>query len=170
VFAPYIQHLVSKDFRVRTAAARTLATVAPPALEPLLLGFATAKDSTIRQFAPMALANLATKASLSALSQRLIHGEPASSEYFTAANYLGKTHDPAWPPLLLAVADQHGSTNQMNVSLRGNFRSRSGSSVFLGRCLGQLYAGSPPLRFSQCETTNQINSATSAISTDSWKR
>jgi HEAT repeats len=109
VYAPYIRPLDSKDDQVRREAARTLATLAPPALEPLLLTFATSKDYALKQFAPLALANLATKTSLSALAQMLLYTEPGTYEYMTAAEKLGQTHDPAWLPLLLEVADQHGA-------------------------------------------------------------
>ena len=108
VYAPYVQQLESKDNQIRREAARTLATLAPPALEPLLLTFGTSKDDVLRQFAPLALANLATKASLSALAQMLLHSEPGSFEYVTAAQKLGRIHDPVWFPILLEVADQHG--------------------------------------------------------------
>jgi hypothetical protein len=54
VYAPYVQQLTSKDDQVRREAARTLATLAPPALEPLLLTFATSKDSVLKEFAPLA--------------------------------------------------------------------------------------------------------------------
>jgi hypothetical protein len=109
VYAPYIRPRDSKDDQVRREAARTLATLAPPALEPLLLTFATSKDYVLKQFAPLALANLATKTSLSALAQMLLYTEPGTYEYMTAAEKLGQTHDPAWLPLLLEVADQHGA-------------------------------------------------------------
>ena len=109
VYAPYIRPLDSKDDQVRREAARTLATLAPPALERLLLTFATSKDYVLKQFAPLALANFATKTSLSALAQMLLYTEPGTYEYMTAAENLGQTHDPAWLPLLLEVADQHGA-------------------------------------------------------------
>ena len=108
VYAPYVQQLDSKDSQVRREAALTLATLAPPALESLLLTFPTSKDYILRQFAPLALANLSTKASLSALAQMLLHTEPGTYEYMTAAQKLARTHDPAWFPLLLEVTNQHG--------------------------------------------------------------
>jgi hypothetical protein len=108
VYAPYIQQLTSKDDEVRREAARILATLAPPALEPLLLTFATSKDSVLKQFAPLALSNLATKASLAALAQMLLSSAPGSYESMTSADYLGKTHDPVWFPLLIEIADQQG--------------------------------------------------------------
>lgn len=105
----YVQQLASKDDHVRGEAARTLATLAPSTLEPLLLTFATSKDSVLRQFAPLALSNLATKESLAALAKMLSSTEPGTYESMTAADDLGKTHDPSWFPLLLQIADQHGS-------------------------------------------------------------
>jgi HEAT repeat protein len=76
--------------QVRREAARTLATLAPPALEPLLLTFAISKDYVLKQFAPLALANLSTKASLSALAGMLLHTDPGTYEYMTAAENLGR--------------------------------------------------------------------------------
>jgi HEAT repeat protein len=108
-YAPYVQQLSSKDDQVRSEAARTLATLAPAALESLLLTFATSKDHTVKQFAPLALANLGTKKSLAALAQMLVDNEPGTYESMTAADNLGKTHDPAWYPVLLEFADQRGS-------------------------------------------------------------
>jgi HEAT repeats len=107
-YGPFVQQLASTDDEVRRDAARTLATLAPPALEPLLLTFATSKDNVLKQFAPLALANLSSEASLSALAGMLISTEPGTYEFMSAAEYLGRTHDPKWLPALLEVADQHG--------------------------------------------------------------
>jgi len=109
VYAAFVQQLASKDDRVRREAARALATLAPPALEPLLLSFATSKDNAIKQFGPLALSNLATTASLAALAKMLISTESGSYESISAADYLGRTHDSNWLPLLLSVADRQGS-------------------------------------------------------------
>lgn len=109
VYAPFVQQLASKDDQVRREAARVLATLAPPALEPMLLSFATSKDDTLKQFAPLALANLSTEASLSALANMLAHSEPGTNQSLSAAEYLGKTHDPKWLPALLEAADRDGS-------------------------------------------------------------
>jgi len=78
VYTPYLRQLDSKDEQVRREAARTLATLAPPGLEPLLLTFATSKDYEVKQFAPLALANLSTKGSLAELAQMLLHTEPGT--------------------------------------------------------------------------------------------
>lgn len=106
VYNPFIQQLASADAPIRAEAARTLATLAPPALESLLLTFATSKDHVLTEFAPLALANLSTPTSLSALAEMLTRLEPGTYESVSAAEYLGKTHDPKWLPALLKVADQ----------------------------------------------------------------
>ena len=103
-YAPYIQDLASKDWNTRRDAARVLAALAPPALEPLLLTFATAAEP-LKQFAPLALANLGTKTSMAALAEVLTPDQPGTYVSMTAAGYLGETHDPQWMPALLAIAD-----------------------------------------------------------------
>lgn len=108
-YAPYVQQLDFKDSDIRREAARILATIAPPTLEPLLLTFATSKDYALKQFAPLALSNLSTKASIAALAQMVVDDKPGSYESMTAAEGLGKTHDPAWLPILLEASDQHNS-------------------------------------------------------------
>jgi hypothetical protein len=108
IYAPFVEQLNSKDSESRREAARVLATTAPPALEPLLLTFATSKDTGIKQFAPYALHNLSTKASIAELGQMLVDSPPGSYESMKVAEYLGKTHDPAWLPVLLEIADQRG--------------------------------------------------------------
>lgn len=107
VFAPFVQQLSSPDVYVRSDAARTLATLAPAALEPLLLSFAVSKDEALREEAPLALSNLGTPASLDAMARLLQSALPGSYESMTAGEYLGRTHDPKWLPLLLEIADQN---------------------------------------------------------------
>ena len=109
VFTPFVQQLRSTDERIRREAARTLATMAPAELEPLLLTFATSKDYVLKSFAPLALSTLGTKTSLSALAQMLLHTLPGTYEYMSAAEALGRTRDPVWFPLLLEVADHQGA-------------------------------------------------------------
>jgi hypothetical protein len=133
IYVPYVQQLTSKDDQLRREAARTLATLAPPALEPLLLTFATSKDPELRQFAPLALANLATKASLAALAQMLVNSAPGTYEFMTAADDLGKTHDPAWFPLLMEIADQHGD---MYLS----YAAESGGDAAIPAMLARLHS------------------------------
>jgi hypothetical protein len=131
VYAPYVQQLQSPDIQVHREAARVLATLAPPALESLLLTFPTSKDDNLRQFAPLALANLSTKASLSALAQMLLHTEPGTYEYMKAAQKLAWTHDPTWFPLLLEVANQHG-----DIYLR--YAAESGGDAAISVLLARL--------------------------------
>lgn len=133
VYDPYVQQLTTKDDHLRLEAARTLATIAPPALEPLLLTFATSKDPGLREFAPLALANLATKASLAALAQMLLNSTPGTYEFMTAADDLGKTHDPAWFPLLMEIADQHGD---MYLS----YAAESGGDAAIPAMLARLHS------------------------------
>jgi hypothetical protein len=139
VYAPYVQQLQSPDSQVHREAALTLATLAPPALESLLLTFATSKDQILRQFAPLALANLSTKASLSALAQMLLHTEPGTYEYMKAAQKLARTHDPGWFPLLLEVANQHG-----DMYLR--YAAESGGDAALPTLLARLRTTNPSNR------------------------
>ncbi len=141
VYAPYVQQLDSKDEQIRREAARTLATIAPSALEPLLLTFATSKDDYIKQFAPLALSNLSTKASLAALAQMLVGTKPGSYEFVTAAEDLGKTHDPAWLPLLLEVSDQHGS-------MYLPYAAESGGDAAIAPLLTRLRSPDPSTRSS----------------------
>jgi hypothetical protein len=131
-YDPYVQQLQSNDSQVRHEAARTLAALAPPALEPLLLTFPTSKDLYLRQFAPLALANLSTKASLSALAQILLHTEPGTYEFMVAVQKLGQTHDPAWFPLLLEVADQHSALSLLHNA------AESGGDAAISTLLGRL--------------------------------
>ena len=58
------------------------------AVQPALrvrLPEAVSKDDTLRQFAPLALANLSTEASLSALANLLAHSVPGTYESMSAA-------------------------------------------------------------------------------------
>jgi hypothetical protein len=104
-----------------------------------LLTFATSKDDVLKQFAPLALANLATKASLAALAQMLLSTKPGTYEYMAAAEKLGRTHDPAWLPLLLEVADQHGT---MYLS----YAAESGGDAAIPALLARLHSHDPNIR------------------------
>jgi hypothetical protein len=139
IYALYIQQLDSKEDTVRREAARTLATLAPAALEPLLLTFATSKDPALQEFAPLALANLGTKASLAALAQMLRDSQPGTYESMMAAEKLGQTHDPAWLPLLLEVADQHGGQYLANAA-------ESGGDAAIPALLVRLHSQDPGIR------------------------
>lgn len=139
VYAPYILQLDSNDSEARREAARTLATIAPPTLEPLLLNFATSKDPGIKQFAPLALSNLSTKASIAALAQMVVDNKPGTYESMTAADDLAKTHDPAWLPLLLEIADQHGA-------MYLNYAADSGGDAAIAPLLTRLRSPDPDTR------------------------
>ena len=106
-YSIYVQQPASTSDDVRREAARTLATIAPPVPEPLLLTFASSKGSVLREFAPLALSNLGTRESLAALARFLTGAQRGTYESMTAAEDLGRTHDPAWLPLLLEIADRH---------------------------------------------------------------
>jgi hypothetical protein len=141
VYGPYILQLDSKDSEARREAARTLATIAPPTLEPLLLTFATSKDPGIKQFAPLALSNLSTKASIAALAQMVVDNKPGTYESMTAADDLGKTHDPAWLPLLLEISDQHGA-------MYLDYAADSGGDAAIAPLLTRLRSSDPDTRSS----------------------
>jgi HEAT repeats/PBS lyase HEAT-like repeat len=151
VYAPYVQQLQSPDIQVHREAARVLATLAPPELESLLLTFPTSKDDTLRQFAPLALANLSTKASLSSLAQMLLHTEPGTYEYMTAAQKLAKTHDPSWFPLLLEVTDQHGD-------MYLPYAAESGGDAALPTLLARLRTTNPSNRNNVIRALGQTGS------------
>lgn len=140
-YAPFVQQLASQDEQVRSDAARALATLAPPTLEPLLLTFATSKNYVLKQFAPLALANLSTMASLSALAEMLTHTEPGSYESMSAAEYLGRTHDPKWFPVLLDVSDK-------NDSMYLNYAAESGGEAALPALLLRMDSTEPGVRSS----------------------
>ncbi len=139
IHAPNIQQLASKEETVRREAARTLAMLAPPALEPLLLGIATSKDNMLREFAPLALANLWTKASLAAPAQMLRDSQPGTYESMMAAERLGETHDPAWLQPLLEDADQHGV---MYLA----YAAESGGDAAIPALLVRLHSQDPGIR------------------------
>lgn len=119
IYDSFVQQLNSSDDAIRRNAARTLATLAPASLEPLLLTFPGSKDYAIRQEAPLALANLGTERSLSALAEMLTHSPSGSYESMASAENLGRTHDRKWLPLLLEVADKQGAMYLRNAAESG---------------------------------------------------
>ncbi len=141
LYAPFVEQLRSEDTQVRREAARTLATLAPPALEPLLLTFATSKDDVLKQFAPLALANLSTPESLSALADMLAHSEADTYESVSAAEYLGRTHHPKWLPLLLDAADRLGAMYLL-------YAAQSGGDAAIPALINRLNAAGPDARSS----------------------
>ena len=96
--ASLVAQLKSRDEMVRIEAARALASVAPIELETTLIGFAT--DPTFKRFAPLALHNLNTPRSLSAMAELMTKSELGGYENMESARYLAETGDPQWFPLL----------------------------------------------------------------------
>lgn len=102
-FQPWVNQLTSIDREKRIEAARTLASVAPPSLEEMLLGFAD--NPEFRRYAPLAFHRLNTRRSIEAMAH-LMEG-PVSSEQIEAANYLAETNDQSWYPLLRDAAEKN---------------------------------------------------------------
>jgi hypothetical protein len=113
VILTLVHQLRSPDLFDRREAARTLASVAPPALEDVLLQFAG--NSEFRQFAPLALYHLHTKQSMTALANLLVKSEIGSYENLESARYLSESGDLQWFPLLEDVARKHAQiSNYVN--------------------------------------------------------
>jgi HEAT repeat protein len=94
--------LQSPEAQTRREAARTLAVFAPHALETTLLRFPDQPE--FKQFAPLALHNLNTPRSISALAEMLLKNPPGSYEHEKVAEYLAQTGDSAWFPVLAQIA------------------------------------------------------------------
>ena len=140
-YAAFINQLASPDEQIRREAARTLATLAPPSLEPLLLTFATSKDYVLQESAPLALSNLASNASLAALAEMLTRTQPGTYESMSSAEYLGRTHDPKWFPVLLAFADRHAP-------IYLPYAAQSGGEAAIPALLARLRSTEPGVRTS----------------------
>jgi len=69
----------------------------------------------------------------------------------TAAQNLGKTHDPAWFPLLLEVADQHGA---MYLS----YAAESGGEGAISTLLARLHSPEPNTRSAAIYALGQTGS------------
>jgi hypothetical protein len=104
VFSPWINQLRSPDSMERREAARTLASLAPKFLEDTLLAFADHPE--FRQFAPLAFHRLNTPKSMAAMAELLTKTEPGTFEHMTSADYLAKSADQQWFPLLLDIAQK----------------------------------------------------------------
>jgi hypothetical protein len=104
-----------------------------------LLGFATSKDNMLREVAPLALANLWTKASFAALAQMLRDSQPGTYESMMAAERLGETHDPVWLPPLLEDADQH-------CVMYLAYAAESGGDAAIPALLVRLHSQDPGIR------------------------
>ena len=86
----------------RRQAALTLASVAPRALEDMLLTFSDNQE--FRQFAPLAFHRLNTTRSMTAMAELLAKSQPGSYEHMKSADYLAASGDQQWFPLLREVA------------------------------------------------------------------
>ncbi len=99
--------LHSSDKTLRREAARTLATFAPPSLEATLLQFP--QQPEFEEFAPLALHNLNTPRSISALAQMLVDDQPGTYVHMQAAEFLAQADHHAWYPLLRQIAQHNPS-------------------------------------------------------------
>jgi len=104
-FQPWVDELRSPDQDQRLEAARVLASIAPPAFEETLLGFA--ENPEFRRYAPLAFHRLNSPHSVKALAHLLTKTEVGSYEHLHSADYLAESGDPQWFPLLLEVAQKH---------------------------------------------------------------
>jgi hypothetical protein len=102
-FQPWVNQLTSTDREKHLEAARTLASVAPPSLEEILLGFAD--NPEFRRYAPLAFHRLNTQRSIEAMAH-LMEG-PVTNEQIDAARYLAETNDQRWYPLLRDAAEKN---------------------------------------------------------------
>lgn len=101
----FVAQLKSNDLNKRREAARTLATFGPQSFEDVLLAFADKPE--FRQFAPLAFYRLDTKRSMKALADLLTKAQVGSYEHIESANYLAKSADVQWFPLLQREAQGH---------------------------------------------------------------
>lgn len=100
----FVSQLHSGNSEKQSEAARTLAALAPKSLEETLLAFAN--DPQLKYFAPLALHNLNTPRSMSALADLLRKSKIGTSEHMDSAKYLAESGDAQWFPLLLEVAEK----------------------------------------------------------------
>jgi hypothetical protein len=97
-----VLQLRSSDVNERTEAALVLASIAPPALESTLLGFADSQE--FRQFAPLAFHRLNTVRSMAAMAELLTKTQSGTYEHMKSADYLAESGDEQWFPLLREIA------------------------------------------------------------------
>ena len=94
----FVNQLHAQSSEKRREAARTLASLAPPALENILITFADNQE--FRQFAPLAFHRLNTPRSMAAMAELLTKTQPGTYEHMTSADYLAQSGDIQWFPLL----------------------------------------------------------------------
>jgi hypothetical protein len=104
VIQSLVEQLKSDDPIIRRDAARALASVAPKSQEDLLLSFAD--NPEFKVWAPLAFHNLNTPRSLEALGAMFRSTEVGTYENVQVANYLAKSSDPKWYPVLLETAQK----------------------------------------------------------------
>jgi hypothetical protein len=101
---PWVDQLKSTDQQKRLEAARTLASLAPPSLEPILLAFAG--NPEFRRYAPLAFHRLDSPRSMKAIADLMKASDPGTFEHMEAARYLAESNDLQWYPLLLDSAQK----------------------------------------------------------------
>jgi hypothetical protein len=99
---PWVEQLKSADQEKRLDAARTLASLAPPSLEAILLAFAD--NPEFRRYAPLAFHRLHSPRSMKAMADLVKASGPGTFEQMEAARYLAESNDLQWYPLLLDAA------------------------------------------------------------------
>jgi HEAT repeat protein len=97
----FVDQLHAESPEQRREAARTLASLAPPALENVLITFAD--NPEFRQFAPLAFHRLNSPRSMAAMAELLTKTQPGTYEHMTSADYLAQSGDMQWFPLLREV-------------------------------------------------------------------
>jgi hypothetical protein len=102
-----VAQLKSPDVSEKWEAAIALASIAPQSLQDLFLSFTA--DTELREWAPLAFYKLNTPRSLQAMADLLRTSEVGSSESLQSAEFLAKTRDPQWYPLLLEFAQKHSN-------------------------------------------------------------
>ena len=104
-FQPWVNQLRSTDPAKRIEAARTLASLGPPALEDTLLTFAD--NPEFQQFAPLAFHRLNTPRSMAAMAELIKKTHAGTAEDMESADYLAESNDLQWFPLLREVAEKN---------------------------------------------------------------
>ena len=101
----WLNQLRSPNYDKRTEAARTLASIAPPSIEDTLLAFVD--DPEFSRYAPLALFRLHTGRTMEALAGLMRKNPRGSSEALEAAQFLVRSGDQKWYPLLLEAAQKN---------------------------------------------------------------
>jgi hypothetical protein len=140
----WLDQLRSKDPVQRREAARVLASLAPPSMEDVLLGFAD--DPELRSWAPLGLSRLNTVRSLEALAELVRTAAPGTAEHMQSAEFLARTGDSKWFPLLADVARR-----KAQISSHVAYAAQAGGEKALPLLLELLQ--SPDKNFTQLNAT-----------------